>query len=198
MAVSRRGTRYGIRAARMSARTLEAVAYYRGGEGDGGMLGGWSIFSAGGSSVDDDPLDLLPARAPPLPQKQREEDKEAGDEQTRKRQKIAEARFGIGAKEGDGTGLESVVFALTEKFPPVPQERQQHATEMEEEEEEEEFRPKITVRLEGSHVFAGVRSLVEQGVGFDGAKLPGWLTGEAGVSVGRVRGGRVKGWVGDA
>ena len=70
--------------------------------------------------------------------------------------------------------------------------------EEEEEEEEEEFRPKITVRLEGSHVFAGVRSLVEQGVGFDGAKLPGWLTGEAGVSTGMVRGGRVKRWVGDA
>ncbi|PWW79053.1 hypothetical protein C7212DRAFT_341663 [Tuber magnatum] len=47
MAVSKRGVRYGIRAARMSARTLEAVAYHRGGEGDGGMLGGWSIFSAG-------------------------------------------------------------------------------------------------------------------------------------------------------
>lgn len=182
----------------MSARTLEAVAYYRGGEGDGGMLGGWSIFSAGGSSVDDDLLDLPPPRAPPLPQKQQEKEKEAGDEQTRKRQKIAEARFGIGAKEGDGTGLESVVFALAEKFPPP--EKQQHEKEMEEEEEEEEeeFRPKITVRLEGSHVFAGVRSLVEQGVGFDGAKLPGWLTGEAGVSVGRVRGGRVKRWVGDA
>ena len=100
----------------MSARTLEAVAYYRGGEGDGGMLGGWSIFSAGGSSVDDDLLDP-PSSAPPLPQKQQEKEKEAGDEQTRKRQKIAEARFGIGAKEGDGTGLESVVFALAEKFP---------------------------------------------------------------------------------
>ncbi|KAG0125502.1 centromere protein Chl4/mis15/CENP-N [Tuber indicum] len=196
IAVSRRGIRYGIRAARMSARTLEAVAYHRGGEGDGGMLGGWSIFSAGGVGVDDDVLDLLPARTPPLLQKQREKEEEAGDEQARKRQKIAEARFGTGAKEGDGTGLENVVFALAEEFPPSPALPQEEQREGEMGEGGEEFRPKITVRLEGSHVFAGVRSLVEQGVGFDGAKLPGWLTGEAGVTVGRVRGGKVKGWIG--
>ncbi|CUS07444.1 unnamed protein product, partial [Tuber aestivum] len=193
IAVSRRGIRYGIRAARMSARTLEAVAYHRGGEGDGGMLGGWSIFSGGGASVDDDVLDLLPTRAPPLPREQRGEEGKAGDEQTRKRQKIAEARFGIGAKEGDGTGLESAVFALVEQFPPP---RSLPAGEHQQEEgmgeEGEEFRPKIMVRLEGSHIFAGVRSLVEQGVGFDGARLPGWLTGEAGVTTGRVKGGRVK------
>ncbi|RPB05177.1 CHL4-domain-containing protein [Choiromyces venosus 120613-1] len=165
-AVSKRGQHYGIRAARMSAKTLKAVAYHRGGEGDGGMLGGWSIFLKGGVGVDDEVFENPPRE--PLRRQQEEEGEDANET---KRRKIAEARFGSGAKEGDGTGLENVVFALGEKFPSLP-------ADQEDDGEEEEFRPKVTVRLEGSHVFAGVRSLVEGGVGFDGVKLPGWLTEE--------------------
>ena len=50
--------------------------------------------------------------------------------------------------------------------------------------------PKIRLVFHGSHIFAGVRRLVETGF-VDGADMPGWLTGEDGVSVGVVRGGRM-------
>lgn len=52
--------------------------------------------------------------------------------------------------------------------------------------------PAIRLTFHGTHVFAGIRHLVESGV-VDGVKMPGWMTGEEGVSVGVVRGGRVLG-----
>lgn len=52
--------------------------------------------------------------------------------------------------------------------------------------------PAIRLTFHGTHVFAGIRHLVESGV-VDGEKMPGWMTGEEGVSVGVVRAGRVLG-----
>jgi len=56
--------------------------------------------------------------------------------------------------------------------------------------ESSEWKPDVRFSFQGSHVFAGIRQLVEQGV-FDGERMPGWMTGEAGVSVGVVRHGRM-------
>ena len=53
------------------------------------------------------------------------------------------------------------------------------------------WRPRVRLALQGPHVFAGVRQLVEAAV-FDPARLPAWLTGEDGVSVAVVRNGRVR------
>ncbi|KAF3934606.1 hypothetical protein ABW20_dc0101602 [Dactylellina cionopaga] len=50
--------------------------------------------------------------------------------------------------------------------------------------------PNIDVVLEGTHVFAGVRTLVEEGV-FDGEKIPTWMTGEEGKSIGTVKRGTI-------
>ncbi|EPS35723.1 hypothetical protein H072_10832 [Dactylellina haptotyla CBS 200.50] len=50
--------------------------------------------------------------------------------------------------------------------------------------------PSVDVVLEGTHVFAGLRTLVEQGV-LDGEKIPTWMTGEEGMSVGTVKGGTI-------
>ena len=52
--------------------------------------------------------------------------------------------------------------------------------------------PDVRVSFQGAHVFAGIRQLVEHGV-VDGDAMPGWMTGEAGVSIGVVRGGRILG-----
>lgn len=54
------------------------------------------------------------------------------------------------------------------------------------------WRPHIKLTLHGSHVFAGIRQLVEAGIIY-GEKMPGWLTGEEGVTVGAVRHGRIRG-----
>ncbi|OHE92626.1 hypothetical protein CORC01_12072 [Colletotrichum orchidophilum] len=52
--------------------------------------------------------------------------------------------------------------------------------------------PNVKLTLHGSHVFAGIRQLVENGI-IDGERVPGWLTGEEGVTVGAVRHGRIRG-----
>lgn len=54
------------------------------------------------------------------------------------------------------------------------------------------WRPQVAFTFHGSHVFAGIRQLVEAGV-IDGEKMPGWMTGEEGVTVGAVRHGRIRG-----
>jgi central kinetochore subunit Mis15/CHL4 len=53
-------------------------------------------------------------------------------------------------------------------------------------------RPAIRLTFLGTHVFAGIRALVESG-GIDGERMPRWLTGEEGVSVGVVRDGKMLG-----
>ncbi|KAK6955688.1 hypothetical protein Daesc_003331 [Daldinia eschscholtzii] len=55
--------------------------------------------------------------------------------------------------------------------------------------------PQVRVSFHGSHVFAGIRQLVEAGI-IDGEKMPGWMTGEEGVTIGAVRNGRIKGFKG--
>ncbi|RYP70125.1 hypothetical protein DL771_005637 [Monosporascus sp. 5C6A] len=54
------------------------------------------------------------------------------------------------------------------------------------------WRPRIRLTFHGTHVFAGVRQLVEAGI-IDGERMPGWMTGEEGVTIGAVRHGRVRG-----
>lgn len=54
------------------------------------------------------------------------------------------------------------------------------------------WRPSVKLTFHGSHVFAGIRQLVEAGI-VDGEKMPGWLTGEEGVTIGAVRHGRIRG-----
>ncbi|KAK6358876.1 hypothetical protein TWF696_000056 [Orbilia brochopaga] len=50
--------------------------------------------------------------------------------------------------------------------------------------------PHVDVVLEGTHVFAGIRTLVEEGI-FDGTRIPTWMTGEEGKSIGTVTGGTI-------
>ncbi|RBR19458.1 uncharacterized protein FIESC28_05613 [Fusarium coffeatum] len=52
--------------------------------------------------------------------------------------------------------------------------------------------PTIKISFSGNHVWAGVRQLVEAGI-IDGEKMPGWMTGEEGVTTGLVRHGRIRG-----
>lgn len=54
------------------------------------------------------------------------------------------------------------------------------------------WRPSVKLTFHGSHVFAGIRQLVEAGI-IDGERMPGWLTGEEGVTIGAVRQGRIRG-----
>ncbi|KAH7155038.1 centromere protein Chl4/mis15/CENP-N [Dactylonectria estremocensis] len=55
--------------------------------------------------------------------------------------------------------------------------------------------PTVKISLQGTHVWAGVRQLVEAGI-VDGERMPGWMTGEDGVTTGIVRHGRIRGYKG--
>lgn len=73
--------------------------------------------------------------------------------------------------------------SLTLDTTPPPNEEQ-------EQEEAGSWKPHVTITFHGTHVFAGIRSLVELGA-VDGRGMPGWMTGEEGVSLGVVRGGKI-------
>lgn len=67
-----------------------------------------------------------------------------------------------------------------------------HKGQRENDEEDDAWHPAVRVTFTGTHVFAGIRTLVEAGV-VDGERMPGWMTGEEGVSIGVVRNGRIRG-----
>ncbi|OIW27582.1 CHL4-domain-containing protein [Coniochaeta ligniaria NRRL 30616] len=72
------------------------------------------------------------------------------------------------------------------------QERDEDDIDQEVEVPEGRWRPNVRLTFHGTHVFAGIRQLVEQGV-IDGERMPGWMTGEEGVTIGAVRHGRIRG-----
>lgn len=135
----------------------------------------------------------------------------------KRRKGIAQGRFGNSARRDDGKGIERLDIRLEDPFPDVnlfaeidlPSEQpgkkkrrgRRSAVDSEldrgegEDENADGWRPDVRVTFQGPHVFAGIRELVEAGV-MDGERMPGWMTGEEGVSIGVVREGRIKGWKG--
>jgi central kinetochore subunit Mis15/CHL4 len=138
--------------------------------------------------------------------------------EVKRRKAVAEGRFGSSAKADDGQGIERFEIRIDDPFPSAPSSNDfedntngestpiqasrkrgrpsqldRTAEEVEEiqNREDEAWVPAVSITFQGSHVFAGIRELVEQGV-VDGEKMPGWMTGEAGVTVGAVKDGRIK------
>ena len=161
---------------------------------------------------------------------------------SKRRKKVAAARFGKSARIDDGCGVERVDIVMQDPYPgggrhqvdlqdevevtdrgPRPDSRRKSrggrrsqidavlarededeeadeaqrarrtaGAEGDEEDGETEWRPRVAFTFQGPHVFAGIRQLVEAGI-IDGEKMPGWMTGEEGVTVGAVRDGRIRG-----
>ncbi|KAA8907443.1 centromere protein Chl4/mis15/CENP-N [Sphaerosporella brunnea] len=162
-ALSRAGCRFELKPGRFMAKTLESMMTHRGAAAaSGGMAAGWSIYVDG---FENSPLALPKEVAA-------ESDGEGEEAVVKKRRKVVAARFGKMALD-DGAALESAHFVLQEKF------------------KDEEWTPKVEIRLEGSHVFAGIRQMAENGVGVNVEKLPGWMVGGEGVSSAFIREGKV-------
>lgn len=70
-----------------------------------------------------------------------------------------------------------------------------HTTSEDDLEEDRGWIPDVRMTFHGNHVFAGIREMVECGI-IDGKRMPGWLTGEEGVSIGVVKDGRILGFKG--
>ncbi|KAI4714922.1 hypothetical protein J4E89_000605 [Alternaria sp. Ai002NY15] len=139
--------------------------------------------------------------------------------EAKRRKEIAAGRFGSSAQPDDGQGLERVEVRIDDPFPsPVngstatqvdgdtsnldaqsshqtrrgrPSLLDRTAEDIEEIRSEEGWVPNVRVTFQGTHVFAGIRQLVEEGI-VDGEKMPGWMTGEAGVTIGSVKDGRIR------
>lgn len=138
--------------------------------------------------------------------------------EAKRRREVAEGRFGTSAQPNDGHGLERFEVRIDDPFPSVLENESQEADgdtsdlnaqpasrnrrgrpslldrsleEIEEIEGGDAWVPDVRVVFQGNHVFAGVRQLVEQGV-VDGERMPGWMTGEAGVTIGAVKEGRIR------
>ena len=137
--------------------------------------------------------------------------------EVKRRKEVAEGRFGSSAKPNDGQGIERFEVRIDDPFPAIangttrqeegadnaqqskrdrrgrPSLLDRTAEEIEDlqDEQPDSWVPDVRITFSGSHVFAGVRELVEQGV-IDGEKMPGWMTGEAGVTIGSVKNGRIR------
>lgn len=140
---------------------------------------------------------------------------------TKRTKLVAMARFGLSAIITDGKGVERIDILLQDPFPAydgqssddestssAPQKQAgrrrraidatlEQTTNADEEgrdaqDDSSQWRPAVKVTFQGSHVFAGIRQLVEAGI-VDGQRMPSWMTGEDGVTSGVVRNGRIKG-----
>lgn len=95
-------------------------------------------------------------------------------------------------EEGDiEQGAASTTAARTRGRPSQLSRTAEEAQELADD-EEDAWAPDVRLSFQGPHVFAGIRELVEHGV-IDGEKMPGWMTGEAGVTIGTVQNGRMRG-----
>lgn len=134
---------------------------------------------------------------------------------------VAQARFGDSAKADDGKGIERVDILVEDVFidghrgggdaedgkdESSPQQHKKTkgrrsgadlAFERSQDGEDDtddaqDWKPKVRFTFHGNHVFAGIRQLVEAGI-VNGERMPGWMTGEEGVTIGAVRHGRIRG-----
>ncbi|KAH7401651.1 centromere protein Chl4/mis15/CENP-N [Pyrenochaeta sp. MPI-SDFR-AT-0127] len=142
---------------------------------------------------------------------------EKASSEAKRRKEIAAGRFGTSAQPNDGQGLERFEVRIDDPFPQDnntgaqadgntsvlegqtsnqtrrgrPSLLDRTAEDLEEIQNEEGWVPNIRITFQGTHVFAGVRQLVEEGI-VDGEKMPGWMTGEAAVTIGTVKEGRIR------
>jgi len=155
--------------------------------------------------------------SPGRPKRPLLDDKESPE--AKRRKEVAAGRFGTSALPNDGQGLERIEVRIDDPFPSVPDNmanahlegstpdldtQSSHrsrrgrpslldrtAEDVEEMQGEHGWVPSVRITFQGTHVFAGIRQLVEEGI-IDGEKMPGWMTGEAGVTIGSVREGRIR------
>jgi central kinetochore subunit Mis15/CHL4 len=127
---------------------------------------------------------------------------------------IAQKRFGKTGIVGDGRGIERFDVRLENRYSPVmgrqalgpkdsnvastgpllsksPRSGAERWEAGRSAATQDDWKPSVTLTFHGSHVFAGFRGLIEAGA-IDGARMPGWMTGEHGVSAGVVRDGLMK------
>ncbi|KAK0651482.1 centromere protein Chl4/mis15/CENP-N [Cercophora newfieldiana] len=201
-ALSRPRQRVTLKATGLVTRNINELLERKGKQRTNAAGGGWGVYAD--EKVKESPLDMV-LPTPPLSEEDGDAEGTRGgkrplsvverrEERKRKRARlVAKARFGGSGRVEDGKGLERVDVVVEDAFPAAAEEGEGEREE--EEDEDEELQPYVRLTFHGSHVFAGIRQLVEHGI-IDGERMPGWMTGEEGVSVGAVRNGRIRGYKG--
>ena len=221
-ALSRPSARYELQSTNLSARDLNTLLHYRGPGITNAAGGGWSIFAENSFSQSalDYAATARPVEPEKTTAKKEAQGKapksdaarghkrkvSTADASIAKRNKdVAEGRFGTSGQKGDNQSLERFEVRIDDPFP-APTKRigqkdddddrrsgraRQPNAGVDANNEDDRWVPGVRVTFQGSHVFAGIRELVEEGV-VDGEKMPGWMTGQAGVSIGSVKNGRIR------
>ena len=213
-ALSRPSERWELKSTALVARSLDALLALRGSGRGNAAQGGWSVYAEG---VEEGPIEyggLAEGEGGAGREDLGKEDGEEGKGNLRpvggwkggfqhasptqglslgrrkRLKRVAEGRFGVSAgDEGDGKGLHRFDVKIEDAFPGSGDVDDSNAT-VDEGEGGKPWKPRVKLSFQGSHVFAGIRKLVESGI-IGATKLPGWMTGEAGVSNGVVRNGRL-------
>jgi central kinetochore subunit Mis15/CHL4 len=205
-ALSSPGERYKLISAALTTRSLAALLAHRGAERTNHAAGGWSIFADGKTNMnaldytkmedmkvalleDEEGIDAdgkentIKNLKRSLPFSHNDPTSSLASPQRKRLKLIAAGRFGTYGLLDDGKNFNRLDVRITDAF--------SRRSDTEEGEGENMFKPNIRLGFQGSHVFAGIRKLVESGI-IEGESMAGWMTGEAGVSVGTVRDGRIE------
>lgn len=199
------GSRYKLASTALTTRSLTALLAHRGAERTNSAAGGWSIFAD--EKKDGNALDYMKLEESTLALPDEEEDLNINEKENIRRnlkrsmpfshtdptatlsppkvkrlKLVAAGRFGTYGLPDDGKNFNRLDVRLTDPFSRTPGA---------EDDDGDVFTPNIRLSFQGSHVFAGIRKMVEAGI-VDGEAMPGWMTGEAGVSIGTVRDGRIE------
>jgi central kinetochore subunit Mis15/CHL4 len=197
-AMSRPLERYELKPTQLTARSLVTLLAMRGSTVQTGVGGGWSTYAEESeqanaldvsrmlstSNIDVDTTEAEDGEDGAntirrVPKRTFDHTDPTGHLPAQKRKRLkhlASGRFGIVGTEADKKALSRFDVKIEE---PVTG--------------NSDFKPSLKISLQGAHVFAGLRKLVEAGV-IDAKRMPNWMTGEAGVSTGAVKDGRIERW----
>jgi len=221
-ALSRARERYTLKSTNLQSRNLWALLDKRGSGRTNASGGGWSIYvnEKEQKTPLDSALTLPPPSKDDSKGRKREWPMRQAQQEEKRAKVVAEARFGDSSTMDDGRGVERVEVVLQDPFPQQdltgnleedvdggsgddPRRRSkvdtvllQAQSTLDDEPADatasSTWTPPVKIAFTGSHVFAGIRQLVEAGI-VDGERMPGWMTGEEGVTMGVVRHGRIRG-----
>jgi central kinetochore subunit Mis15/CHL4 len=215
-AFSKPRQRYELKPTTLMAKSLPALLALRGSKSNA-AAGAFTIYQDG--TAENGPLTDIAASKSLLGEGDNKENVQSNGEATSKKRKlddtmteedrykkrrilIAQSRFGNSALTGDDKGIERFEVRVEDAFPVcqssssssifITDDQNSDDESMHHSYSKTKFCPVVRLTFQGPHVFAGIRKLVESGA-IDGEKMPGWMTGESGVSVGVVKNGRIKG-----
>ena len=161
----------------ITAKTLESMMMLCGASRESAALGAWRIYAKGW--VDGSPL---------APERISEEMLLATDERG-KREDLARARFGMKPRTKNALVVEDEKEE-DDIITPALERVEWQITHDYQDDSQTPFTPTFSMRLEGTNVFHGVYEGIVEGW-IDGTRMPGWLTGEEGLSEGKIQDGRI-------